>query len=143
MSQAESKRIAIGEEHILETANGERNVNEHIALRLPHVGLASSARAMDDCPSMLSVGKLVEANGFRQLWDPQLGYLLQDPHGQWYRVPVNNCIPEINIDDLEQIQPPDLSFLDLTPPPVDHFPSDGRVGGGDGSDEGMESSCTL
>ena len=124
LSLEESDRIRVGQEHILETANGDRTVNEHIDIRLPPIGLRSSdALAMDDCPSLLSVGQLVEVDGFRQLWDPTMGYLLQDPRGQWYRVPVYNRIPEISFDDLERILPP--SIISQPPPPTTkhHIPT--------------------
>eukprot|EP00959_Pyramimonas_sp_CCMP1952_P315166 6596659-Pyramimonas_sp.AAC.1 len=85
LTQTESERISIREEHMLETASGDRTVNEHYDIRLPEVGLHSSALALPDCPSLLSVGKLIEVDGFRQLWGPELGYLLQDPGGQWYK----------------------------------------------------------
>ena len=58
---------------------------------------------------------MIEIDGFRQVWDKKLGYLLQDPDGQWYKVPVNNRIPEIDLDELEQIPPPTL-FDPCEPP---------------------------
>eukprot|EP00959_Pyramimonas_sp_CCMP1952_P184283 3853550-Pyramimonas_sp.AAC.1 len=82
LTQTESDRISIREEHILEAVNGDRAVNEHYDIQLPEVGLKSSALAMPDCPSLLSVGQLIDVDGFRQLWDPELGYMLQDPGGQ-------------------------------------------------------------
>eukprot|EP00959_Pyramimonas_sp_CCMP1952_P101121 2115443-Pyramimonas_sp.AAC.1 len=63
---------------------------------------------MTDCPSVLSVCHLVQEDCFRQLWDPILGYLLQDPRGQWYRVHVNSRIPELDTHNLQNIPPPDL-----------------------------------
>ena len=51
---------------------------------------------------------LVEVDGFRQHWGPLLGYLLQDPSGQWYRVPVRNRIPILDVDELE---PVDVVYL--------------------------------
>eukprot|EP00959_Pyramimonas_sp_CCMP1952_P205560 4298708-Pyramimonas_sp.AAC.1 len=51
---------------------------------------------------------MIEVDGFRQLSDPDLGYMLQDPGGQWYKVPVNNRVPEIRLDDLANIPPPQL-----------------------------------
>eukprot|EP00959_Pyramimonas_sp_CCMP1952_P022148 465646-Pyramimonas_sp.AAC.1 len=50
LTQTESDRISIREEHILEAANGDRTVNEHYDIQLPEVGLKSSALAMPDCP---------------------------------------------------------------------------------------------
>ena len=93
LSHEESSDVHVGREHVLETANGDRVVNEHIQLQLDTIGLASSALAVDDCPSVLSVGHLVEDDGFRQVWGPQLGYLLQDPRGLWCRVAVRNRTP--------------------------------------------------
>ena len=58
---------------------------------------------MDNCPSVLSAGQLVEYDGFRQVRDPQLGYLLQDPRSQWYRVAVCNRIPELDFHELIRI----------------------------------------
>ena len=83
LTSGESEQIQAGDDHILETANGDRTVNEHINIQLPPIGFQSSALALDDCPSVLSVGQLVQNDGFRQIWDQQLGYLLQDPQGQW------------------------------------------------------------
>ena len=74
LSLEESHDVHAGREHILDTANDDRIVNEHIQLQLHPIGLSSSALAMDDCPSVLSVGQLVADDGFRQLWDPQLGH---------------------------------------------------------------------
>eukprot|EP00959_Pyramimonas_sp_CCMP1952_P180000 3763975-Pyramimonas_sp.AAC.1 len=78
----ETIRVRRGHEHILETASGDRVANEHIKLKLSQIGFSSSAMAMTDCPSVLSVGQLVQEDGLRQLWDPTLGYLLPDPRGQ-------------------------------------------------------------
>eukprot|EP00959_Pyramimonas_sp_CCMP1952_P443440 9283771-Pyramimonas_sp.AAC.1 len=39
LTQTESDRISIREDHILETANGDRTVNEHYDIQLPEVGL--------------------------------------------------------------------------------------------------------
>ena len=75
LSPTENDLIETGQDHILETANGDRLVNEHSKIRIPQIGLRSShALALDDCPSLLSVGQLVEVDGFRQVWDPELGY---------------------------------------------------------------------
>eukprot|EP00959_Pyramimonas_sp_CCMP1952_P255409 5334791-Pyramimonas_sp.AAC.1 len=60
LTQTESDRIPVREEHILETATGDRTVNEHYDIQLPEVGLKSSALALPDCPSLLSVGQLIE-----------------------------------------------------------------------------------
>eukprot|EP00959_Pyramimonas_sp_CCMP1952_P114585 2395539-Pyramimonas_sp.AAC.1 len=38
--------------------------------------------------------------------NPERGYLLQDPGGQWYKIPVNNRGPELRLDDLTLIPPP-------------------------------------
>ena len=123
LTSDETSSILIGDELILETANGDRTVNEHIPIQLTHIGLDTTALAMNDCPSVLSVGQLVQEDGFRQVWDPQLGYLLQDPQGQWYRVNVINCIPELDFDNLERIRPP-LLFSTAHPPDTPHVRSD-------------------
>merc|ERR1712113_663688 len=121
-----SQQIQTGDDHILETANGDRTVNQHIGIQLPEIRLQTSGLALDDCPSVLSVGQLVQKDGFRQIWDQELGYLLQDPQGQWYRVPVRGNIPELDFNDLEKIPPPALSALQHTPPPppstTEHHP---------------------
>ena len=64
LSHDETSAIIHGQEHILETANGDRTVNEHVPIQLDPLSLTTSALAMDDCPSVLSVGQLVQDDGF-------------------------------------------------------------------------------
>eukprot|EP00959_Pyramimonas_sp_CCMP1952_P105128 2197496-Pyramimonas_sp.AAC.1 len=53
LTQTESDRIPIREEHILGTANGDRTVNEHYDMQLPSPCQIAH-------PSSLSVGQLIE-----------------------------------------------------------------------------------
>eukprot|EP00959_Pyramimonas_sp_CCMP1952_P333658 6987674-Pyramimonas_sp.AAC.1 len=63
----ETTDVHQGHKHILDTANGDRIVNERTHPKLPHIGLPCSALPLDDSPSVLSVGQLVQDRGFRQI----------------------------------------------------------------------------
>ena len=104
MTAEESDRIRHGRRHALETANGERFVDEHIRATIPSMALNRDTLALRDCPSLISMGRLVVEDGWEIQRDRQNGCVLTPPdNGAAVRAFVHSFTPQVDLLNMEGV----------------------------------------
>ena len=81
---------------MLLTANGEDIVNTATSFNLPALGTATrEALVLNDSPHALSLGMLVERDGFYQTWSRPKGFKLYDSKGRLIDTVVKDFVPRL------------------------------------------------
>ena len=83
-------------DHFLATANGNITVNKAVGVASKALSKIIEALLLENSPSVLSVGKLVEHHGFSFIWTSKQPPLLIDPDGMGIELEVRDLVPYLS-----------------------------------------------
>lgn len=97
----------------IQTANGTTHITHGVTRKVPGLG-QRRCLVMPDSPNLLSLGELVETEGFYFVWDTWYGPQLWDPRGRRVPLEVTNMVPTIARRQAAPAQYYDEFFQHLT-----------------------------
>ena len=84
---------------ILSTANGEIRADKEAVIEIDKLGMKTTAIVLDDCPSVLSLGKKCMEEGFGFHWEPYGKPTLVLPSGKTISLQVEHYVPVLAVNE--------------------------------------------